>query len=89
MLISTMGRSSLPVVVAQPDERHANRTASVLKWYDFVHGTIMLTIQLLRQPKSYQLLINNNKHRRCNRLKNDACIIFKSVARACKRAAEI
>jgi len=23
--------SSLPVVVAQPDERHANRTASVLK----------------------------------------------------------
>jgi len=23
---------SLPVVVAQPDERHANRTASVLVW---------------------------------------------------------
>jgi len=22
------------VVVAQPDERHANRTASVLEWYD-------------------------------------------------------
>jgi len=23
-----------PVVVVQPDERHANRTASVLEWYD-------------------------------------------------------
>jgi len=29
-----LGPSSLPVVVAQPDERHANRTASVLEWYD-------------------------------------------------------
>jgi len=26
--------NSLPVVVAQPDGRHANRTASVLEWYD-------------------------------------------------------
>jgi len=26
--------SSLPVVVDQPDERHANRTALVLEWYD-------------------------------------------------------
>jgi len=23
-----------PAVVAKPDERHANRTASVLEWYD-------------------------------------------------------
>jgi len=30
MLFFTLGPSSLPVVVAQPDERHANRTASVL-----------------------------------------------------------
>jgi len=34
MLIPTMGLSSLPVVVTQPDERHANTTASVLAWYD-------------------------------------------------------
>jgi len=34
MLIPTLGTSSLPVVVAQPDERHANRTASVLEWYE-------------------------------------------------------
>jgi len=25
---------SLPVVVAQPDKSYANRTASVLEWYD-------------------------------------------------------
>jgi len=24
-------------MVAQPDERHANRTTSVLKWYDCWH----------------------------------------------------
>jgi len=30
MLLPTLGSSSLSVVVAQPDERHANRTASVL-----------------------------------------------------------
>jgi len=29
-----LGPSSLPCVVAQPDERHANRTAFVLEWYD-------------------------------------------------------
>jgi len=34
MLFSTLGQSSLPVMVDQPDERHANRTASVLEWYD-------------------------------------------------------
>jgi len=28
--VSSLGPSSLPVVVAQPDERHANRAASVL-----------------------------------------------------------
>jgi len=34
VLFSTLEPSTLPVVVAQPDERHANRTASVLEWYD-------------------------------------------------------
>jgi len=29
-----LGPSSLPVVVAQPDERHANRTASLFEWYE-------------------------------------------------------
>jgi len=29
-----MGPSSLLVVVAQPNERHANRTTSVLEWHD-------------------------------------------------------
>jgi len=34
MLFPILGPSSLSVVMAQPDERHANRTASVLEWYD-------------------------------------------------------
>jgi len=34
MLFSILQPSSLPVVVAQPDERHANRAAFVLEWYD-------------------------------------------------------
>jgi len=33
--VSHLGaKQSIPVVIAQPDERHANRTASVLEWYD-------------------------------------------------------
>jgi len=32
--IPTLGPSSLPAVVAQPNERHANRTASVKEWFD-------------------------------------------------------
>jgi len=34
MLFHTLGPSSLPVMVARPDERYAKRTASVLEWYD-------------------------------------------------------
>jgi len=34
MLFPILGPSSLLVVVVQPDERHATRTASVLKWHD-------------------------------------------------------
>jgi len=26
-------KQSIPIVVAQPDEKHASRTASVLEWY--------------------------------------------------------
>jgi len=39
MLFPTLGPSSLLIVVAQPDERHANRTASVLEYYDRHRGT--------------------------------------------------
>jgi len=34
MLFPTYRPSSLPVAVAQSDERYANRKASVLEWYD-------------------------------------------------------
>jgi len=34
MLFPTLVLSSLSRCVAQPDERHARRTASVLEWYD-------------------------------------------------------
>jgi len=34
MLFSILGPSSLPVVAAQPDECQANRTTSVLGWYN-------------------------------------------------------
>jgi len=34
MQFPILGPSSPLVVVAQPDERHANRTTSVLEWYD-------------------------------------------------------
>jgi len=40
MLLPTLGPSSLPVLVAQRDKRHANRTASVLEYKtDTVHTT--------------------------------------------------
>jgi len=35
----TLGPSSLPVVVAQPDERHANRTASMLLCWSGIMDT--------------------------------------------------
>jgi len=38
MLFPILGPSSLPVVVAQRNERHANRTTSVLEWYDNHNG---------------------------------------------------
>jgi len=32
--LGSWGQAVLPVVVAQPDERHSNRISFVLKWYD-------------------------------------------------------
>jgi len=45
---------SLPVVVAQPDERHANRAASVLEWYDSRHRAYVWLIR-----RSSSLLLQN------------------------------
>jgi len=45
MLLSTLGPSRLPVEVAQPDERHANRTASVLEWHDRHRALLQHLIQ--------------------------------------------
>jgi len=49
MLFPTSGPSSLPIMVAQPDERHANRTTSVLEWYD--RPEFKQTVQHLVQTK--------------------------------------
>jgi len=34
MLFPILEPSNLPIVVVQPDKRHANRTAFVLEWYE-------------------------------------------------------
>jgi len=34
MLFPILGPSSLPVMVAHPDVKHAYKSASVLEWYD-------------------------------------------------------
>jgi len=34
MLFPILRSRSLPLLVAQPEERHTNRTAFVLEWYD-------------------------------------------------------
>jgi len=52
MLFPILGPSVLPVVVAQPDEKHASRTASVLEWYDRHRA-----LQHLIQTKKYGNLI--------------------------------
>jgi len=50
MLFPTLGPSRLPIVVAQTDEKHANRTAFVLEWYDR-HSVlcILLRTKVLRK----------------------------------------
>jgi len=48
MLFSTLGPSSLPVVVAQPDERHENKAASGMTasgMTDTEHSTISSSIE--------------------------------------------
>jgi len=39
-------------VVAQPDERHANRTASVLEWYDRHRAECNILFKQRRRKKS-------------------------------------
>jgi len=58
MLFPTLEPSSLPVVVAQPDERYANRTACVLEWYDR-HSIVQHLVQTKNQTKLRWLLLNN------------------------------
>jgi len=45
MLFPTLELSSLPVVVARPDERLANRSASVLEWNDSVCHLVQTKIK--------------------------------------------
>jgi len=47
MLFPILGTSSLPVVVAKFDERHANRTASVLEWYDNIVSDLGAKLDLI------------------------------------------
>jgi len=52
MLFPIFGSSSLPVAVAQPDERHANRTASVLVvWQTFGSNELDLLNRNLQYNK--------------------------------------
>jgi len=72
MLFPTLGPSSLPVVVAQPDERHANRIASVLAWYD-------------RHKAIVQHLVQTKKS--CNNaIVSDGCLKSYEFGRICIRA---
>jgi len=65
MLFPTLEPSSLPVVVAQPDERHANRTASVLEWYDrhraqyniWFKRSNMTTDQLIKETMLFPVVL--------------------------------
>jgi len=65
MLFSTLGASSLPVVVVQPDESHANRTASVLEWYNTGQSqSIQRLVQTKKKKKTAKLNIHhiNKRH---------------------------
>jgi len=50
MLFSVLEPSSQSVVVAQLDEIHANRTASVLEWYD-KHRAYSIWVKRRRNTK--------------------------------------
>jgi len=53
MLFSILGPSSLLIIVAQLDEIHANRTASVLEWYDRrkAYNIIQNLVQTKKTPR--------------------------------------
>jgi len=52
MLFLSLGPSSLPIVLAQPDERYAHRTVSVLEWYDGYR--MQHLVQTNKTDKTYQ-----------------------------------
>jgi len=52
MLFFFFGPSSLTVVVAHPDQRPANRTASMLEWNNRYHRTYSHNIWFKRRRKN-------------------------------------
>jgi len=70
MLFPILRPSSLPIVVAQHGERHANGTAFVLVWYDRHRAynmwflTYWLNIVIACIVTSYQYVKNRNKSKK-------------------------
>jgi len=56
MLFPNLGPSSLPVVVAQPDERRANRTASVLEWYDKTEHIVQYMVKMKQRYFGHMII---------------------------------
>jgi len=56
-MFPTLGLSSLPVVVAQPDEKHANRAASWSGMTDTEHSTT--------SSSNEEELLTPTKHKLC------------------------
>jgi len=75
MPFPTLGPSSLPAVVTQPDERHANRTASVLEWYDRHRAYIQHLVQT-----------KNKREAKCNLLIARHLLLFSTDLRLCSSA---
>jgi len=50
-------KQSIPVVVAQPEERHANRTASILVWYEDTEHIVNIWFKRKRR-----IMIFYNEH---------------------------
>jgi len=61
MLFSILGSSSLAVVVVQPDEGHANRIASVLKWYDRHRVIVKHLVQTKKKMERILFIIGINQ----------------------------
>jgi len=47
MLFPILGPGNVPVLVAQSEERHANRTVSVLEWYEWQTQSIQHLVLFL------------------------------------------